>query len=131
MNLDLLPGEKVGIFNLGNSSTSDLFAMISGLKERKMNRFGVLKHNIFIYGENIESLIESDELSQKVLSLEQEPSVYAGTVISNIDPYQKFSRKKIIYTLQALKFKDIVESNLQNAEGALAGMKKIDKMALS
>ena len=77
----------MGIFNLGSSSTSDLFAMISGLKERKMNRFGVEKHNIFIYGENIESLIESGELSSKVLSLEQEPSVYAGSVLSNIDPY--------------------------------------------
>lgn len=135
LNLNLIHGERIGLINITHSSTiSDLFSVVLGLKSRKIDRpsFGDRKeHSVYINGESIEH--RKGNYAKKdndIMLLEQEPRIFAGTVLENIDPYSQYERKKVIYTLQKLKFKTIVESSLQSEDGKLSGMKHLTKNSI-
>lgn len=96
------PGNKVGIIGRTGSGKSTIFQAIYRFVE-------LSKGKILIDGQDI-SLLPLEKLRQSLAIVPQDPTLFLGTIRSNLDRYNEFSDDEIWNALSAVYMADFLRS---------------------
>jgi len=99
INLQINPGEKIGIVGRTGAGKSSLLACLFRLVEPK----GVIR----LDGIDIQS-VSLHDLRRKISIIPQDSVIFAGTVRSNLDPFREHSNTELWDALQDVQLKETI-----------------------
>merc|ERR1712124_216873 len=102
LNLEGHDGEKVGIVGRTGAGKSTLFLTLFRILE-------LSEGTIELDGVDI-SKIDLKTLRTKLAIIPQEPALFAGTLRSNLDPFENFSDEEIWSVVEKARLIDYVNS---------------------
>ena len=106
INIEIKPGEKVGIVGRSGSGKSTLSLAVYRIIEP-------MSGNIYIDGIDI-TTIGLRKLRESMCIVPQDPTLIEGTLRDNVDPLGKYTDDEIIQVLEELDFFGVMKSNKRN-----------------
>ena len=106
INIEIKPGEKVGIVGRSGSGKSTLSLAVYRIIEP-------ISGNIYIDGIDI-TTIGLRKLRESMCIVPQDPTLIEGTLRDNVDPLGKYTDDEIIQVLEELDFFGVMKSNKRN-----------------
>ena len=106
INIEIKPGEKIGIVGRSGSGKSSLSLAVFRIIEP-------FQGAIYIDGVDITS-IGLKKLRNSMCIVPQDPTLIEGTLRDNVDPLGQYSDDEIISVLEELEFFDFMETNSHN-----------------
>ena len=114
VNIEINPGEKIGIVGRTGSGKSSLTLSLFRIVE-------AFSGKIIIDGENI-SEIPLKKLRRSVSIVPQEPFLLEGTLKTNLDPLNLYSEQEINEVLTNVKLYEMLEHDNVNGKNVLRGI---------
>ena len=114
VNIEINPGEKIGIVGRTGSGKSSLALSLFRIVE-------AFSGKIIIDGENI-SEIPLKKLRRSVSIVPQEPFLLEGTLKTNLDPLNLYSEQEINEVLTNVKLYEMLEHDNVNGKNVLRGI---------
>lgn len=102
INVSIKPKEKVGVVGRTGAGKSSLMLALFRLVEAAE---GVVE----IDGVNIATL-GLDTLRSRLSIIPQDPTLFTGTIRSNLDPFEKYTDEEIWYALEKVHLKEAVQA---------------------
>ena len=104
INLEIKPGEKVGVVGRTGSGKSTLMLCLLRIVQNTDNDNGFIS----IDGERLDQL-RLEEVRRGVEIIPQNPFLFKGTLKTNLDPYSQHSDEDILEVLNRIQFFDTLE----------------------
>ena len=107
VSFDIKSKEKIGVVGRTGSGKSTLtlgLLRILELAENEDNSLGVIN----LDGENVSEL-GLHHLRQNVTNIPQDPTLFTGTIKTNIDPFNKYTDEQIAETLKKVSLWDQIK----------------------
>ena len=114
INLEINPGEKIGIIGRTGSGKSSLTLSLFRIIE-------ALEGNIYIDGENIHD-VPLKKLRRSLSIVPQEPFLLEGTLKTNLDPLNLYSDSELEEVLKIVKLYEMLEHDKANQNTVLNGL---------
>ena len=114
INLEINPGEKIGIIGRTGSGKSSLVLALFRIIE-------AFNGKIEIDGENIHD-IPLKKIRRSLSIVPQEPFLLEGTLKTNLDPLNLYTDNEIDEVLKSVKFYEMLEHNNTNKNTVLNGI---------
>ncbi|CAH0557999.1 unnamed protein product [Brassicogethes aeneus] len=109
LNIDIHPGEKIGIVGRTGAGKSSLITALF--------RLSPIEGNLIIDGLNTKEIGLSD-LRKKISIIPQEPVLFSATLRYNLDPLQEYKDEQLWRALEEVELKDAASSlDFQVSEG--------------
>lgn len=104
LSFSVLAEEKLGILGRTGSGKSSLVSMLFRLVENSACSGSILVDNVNI------ACVGLDHLRSRLSIIPQDPTIFAGTIRHNLDPFGLFSSSDIMDVLERTQLKDRVPS---------------------
>ncbi|CAH0557993.1 unnamed protein product [Brassicogethes aeneus] len=109
LNIDIQPGEKIGIVGRTGAGKSSLITALF--------RLSPIEGNLIIDGLDTKEIGLSD-LRKKISIIPQEPVLFSATLRYNLDPFQEYEDDQLWRALEEVELKDAASSlDFQVSEG--------------